>query len=132
MAAMFANTQMMGLGIGGPDVQLTPPTTNPTAPSTTFPRMPGMPFMPGFPDVCVTPSPGGPVPIPYPNVAAGSGGGDFDPMGTIGAIGGAIGGALGGMNPLSFLSMLGGGEPETPAGCTQIVPSQAKILTLSP
>ena len=25
----------------------------------------------GFPDVCLTPSPAGPVPIPYPNMAAG-------------------------------------------------------------
>ena len=25
----------------------------------------------GFPDVCNTPTPGGPVPVPYPNVAAG-------------------------------------------------------------
>ncbi len=25
----------------------------------------------GFPDVCLTPSPAGPVPIPYPNIAAG-------------------------------------------------------------
>ena len=29
----------------------------------------------GFPDVCKTPSPGGPIPIPYPNIAMG-------PMGT--------------------------------------------------
>jgi len=27
-----------------------------------------------FPDVCKTPSPGGPVPIPYPNTGMGSGG----------------------------------------------------------
>ena len=25
----------------------------------------------GFPDVCLTPSPAGPVPVPYPNIAAG-------------------------------------------------------------
>ncbi len=25
----------------------------------------------GFPDVCLTPTPAGPVPVPYPNVAAG-------------------------------------------------------------
>ena len=25
----------------------------------------------GFPDVCLTPSPVGPVPIPYPNMASG-------------------------------------------------------------
>lgn len=25
----------------------------------------------GFPDVCLTPTPAGPVPIPYPNIAAG-------------------------------------------------------------
>lgn len=37
---MFANTQMMGLDTG-------------------------------FPDVCLTPSPAGPVPVPYPNVATG-------------------------------------------------------------
>jgi hypothetical protein len=37
---MFANTQMMGMDTG-------------------------------FPDVCLTPSPVGPVPVPYPNVAAG-------------------------------------------------------------
>jgi hypothetical protein len=37
---MFANTQMMGLDTG-------------------------------FPDVCLTPSPAGPVPVPYPNIAAG-------------------------------------------------------------
>jgi hypothetical protein len=37
---MFANTQMMGLDTG-------------------------------FPDVCLTPSPAGPVPIPYPNIATG-------------------------------------------------------------
>lgn len=38
---MFANTQMMGLDTG-------------------------------FPDVCLTPSPAGPVPIPYPNMATAS------------------------------------------------------------
>lgn len=37
---MFANSQMMGVDTG-------------------------------FPDVCLTPSPAGPVPIPYPNIAAG-------------------------------------------------------------
>lgn len=37
---MFANTQMMGMDTG-------------------------------FPDVCLTPSPAGPVPIPYPNITAG-------------------------------------------------------------
>lgn len=37
---MFANTQMMGVDMG-------------------------------FPDVCLTPSPAGPVPIPYPNITAG-------------------------------------------------------------
>lgn len=37
---MFANSQMMGLDTG-------------------------------FPDVCLTPTPAGPVPIPYPNIAAG-------------------------------------------------------------
>jgi len=37
---MFANTQMMGIDMG-------------------------------FPDVCLTPTPVGPVPIPYPNIAAG-------------------------------------------------------------
>ena len=37
---MFANTQMMGLDTG-------------------------------FPDVCLTPTPAGPVPIPYPNISAG-------------------------------------------------------------
>jgi hypothetical protein len=37
---MFANTQMMGMDMG-------------------------------FPDVCLTPSPVGPVPIPYPNIAMG-------------------------------------------------------------
>jgi hypothetical protein len=37
---MFANTQMMGIDTG-------------------------------FPDVCLTPSPAGPVPVPYPNVASG-------------------------------------------------------------
>lgn len=37
---MFANTQMMGIDTG-------------------------------FPDVCLTPTPAGPVPIPYPNIAAG-------------------------------------------------------------
>jgi len=37
---MFANTQLMGLDTG-------------------------------FPDVCLTPTPAGPVPIPYPNIAAG-------------------------------------------------------------
>ncbi|NVB40147.1 DUF4150 domain-containing protein [Pseudenhygromyxa sp. WMMC2535] len=26
----------------------------------------------GFPDVCLTPTPAGPVPVPYPNVAVGS------------------------------------------------------------
>lgn len=25
-----------------------------------------------FPDVCLTPTPGGPVPVPYPNIASGS------------------------------------------------------------
>jgi hypothetical protein len=37
---MFANTQMMGMDMG-------------------------------FPDVCLTPSPVGPVPIPYPNISMG-------------------------------------------------------------
>lgn len=37
---MFANTQMMGIDTG-------------------------------FPDVCLTPTPAGPIPIPYPNIAAG-------------------------------------------------------------
>ncbi|MBX3269846.1 MAG: DUF4150 domain-containing protein [Sandaracinaceae bacterium] len=37
---MFANTQMMGMDMG-------------------------------FPDVCLTPTPAGPVPIPYPNIAMG-------------------------------------------------------------
>ena len=37
---MFANTQMMGIDTG-------------------------------FPDVCLTPTPAGPVPIPYPNIAMG-------------------------------------------------------------
>lgn len=37
---MFANTQMMGIDLG-------------------------------FPDVCRTPTPAGPVPIPYPNIALG-------------------------------------------------------------
>ncbi len=37
---MFANSQMMGIDMG-------------------------------FPDVCLTPTPAGPVPIPYPNIAAG-------------------------------------------------------------
>jgi len=37
---MFANTQMMGMDTG-------------------------------FPDVCLTPSPAGPVPVPYPNITAG-------------------------------------------------------------
>lgn len=37
---MFANTQLMGMDTG-------------------------------FPDVCLTPSPAGPVPIPYPNIAMG-------------------------------------------------------------
>lgn len=31
-----------------------------------------MGFDMGFPDVCLTPSPAGPVPVPYPNVAMGS------------------------------------------------------------
>jgi hypothetical protein len=38
---MFANTQMMGMDMG-------------------------------FPDVCLTPTPAGPVPIPYPNTAMGN------------------------------------------------------------
>ncbi len=37
---MFANTQMMGMDTG-------------------------------FPDVCLTPTPAGPIPIPYPNIAMG-------------------------------------------------------------
>ena len=37
---MFANSQMMGMDLG-------------------------------FPDVCLTPTPAGPVPIPYPNIAMG-------------------------------------------------------------
>jgi hypothetical protein len=32
-------------------------------------QMMGMDF--AFPDVCLTPSPAGPVPIPYPNIAMG-------------------------------------------------------------
>lgn len=45
---MFANSQMMGMDVG-------------------------------FPDVCLTPSPAGPVPIPYPNVAASPMGVGFNP-----------------------------------------------------
>ncbi len=37
---MFANTQMMGMDMG-------------------------------FPDVCLTPTPAGPIPVPYPNIAMG-------------------------------------------------------------
>jgi hypothetical protein len=40
----------------------------------------------GFPDVCKTPTPAGPVPIPYPNVATG-------PMGVGGAYNVLMGGA---------------------------------------
>jgi hypothetical protein len=32
-------------------------------------QLSGMDF--GFPDVCLTPTPAGPVPVPYPNIAAG-------------------------------------------------------------
>lgn len=103
---MFANTQMMGVDVGFPDVCTTAPSTTGQGAS--------------FPDVALAPSPNGSVPIPYPNVGASSG-----------PIGGMVGGLLGGMNPLTYLSMLGGGEPEANQGITP-VPSQSKVLMLAP
>lgn len=131
---MFANTQMMGIDTG-------------------------------FPDVCLTPTPAGPVPIPYPNIAAG-------PMGVPAAYnvlfmaapahnmattipltngdnagvatGVASGMVMGPARPVTAaFTMLVGGAPTTRLssmsiqnstncpGC-RIVPSQIKVLVLSP
>lgn len=131
---MFANTQMMGIDTG-------------------------------FPDVCLTPTPAGPVPIPYPNIAAG-------PMGVPAAYnvlfmaapahnmattipltngdnagvatGVASGMVMGPARPVTAaFTMLVGGAPTTRLssmsiqnstncpGC-RIVPSQVKVLVLAP
>jgi hypothetical protein len=131
---MFANTQMMGIDTG-------------------------------FPDVCLTPTPAGPVPIPYPNIAAG-------PMGVPAAYNvlfmaapahnmattiplsngdnaGVATGVASGMvmgparHVTAAFTMLVGGAPTTRLssmaiqnstncpGC-RIVPSQVKVLVLAP
>lgn len=64
---MFANTQMMGIDMG-------------------------------FPDVCLTPTPAGPIPVPYPNVAMGPMG--VPPVPTV-LFGGAPAHNMGTVVPLS-------------------------------
>jgi hypothetical protein len=120
---MFANTQMMGLDTG-------------------------------FPDVCLTPSPAGPVPIPYPNIAAG-------PMGVPAAYnvlfmaapahnmstsvpGVASGMVMGPSRHLtaSFTTLVGGmpatrltsASLQNSTNCpgARVVPSQVKVLILAP
>jgi len=131
---MFANTQMMGIDTG-------------------------------FPDVCLTPTPAGPVPIPYPNIAAGPMGvpaaynvlfmaapahnmattiplSNGDNAGV--ATGVASGMVMGPARPVTAaFTMLVGGAPTTRLssmsiqnstncpGC-RIVPSQVKVLVLAP
>lgn len=131
---MFANTQMMGMDTG-------------------------------FPDVCLTPTPAGPVPIPYPNIAMG-------PMGVPAAynvlfmmapahnlsttipmtngdnpgvaMGVASGMVMGPSRPLTgAFTVLVGGIPATrltsmnlqnSTNCpgVRVVPSQVKVLLLAP
>ena len=131
---MFANTQMMGMDIG-------------------------------FPDVCLTPAAPAPIPIPYPNMAAGPMGTGFVPnvlfmcapahnMATVIAMtngdnaGVATGVASGTvMGPSRHLTgaftCLVGGMPATrvtsmslqnSTNCpgARLVPSQVKVLILSP
>jgi hypothetical protein len=80
-----------------------------------------------FPDIAQAPMAGGPVPVPYPNVAQST---THIPsvMQTVMGGGSAGGPALGGMNPLAFLSMMGGGEPAGPAVGASIVPSQMRVM----
>ena len=89
------------------------------------------------PSQIATPSPFGPF-GPYPNVDVGpqpaqtSGGGIASLLG--GAIGG-LGDLSGGFDPMSFLSMMGGGEPDAPAATMPgmaIAPSQVRPIILSP
>jgi len=119
----------------------------------------------GFPDVCLTPTPAGPVPIPYPNITAGPMGVpaaynilfSFAPahnMGTVipmtnGDNAGVATGVASGMvmGPSRHLTgaftTLVGGMPVTrltsmslqnSTNCpgARVVPSQVKVLVLSP
>ncbi len=131
---MFANTQMMGMDTG-------------------------------FPDVCNTPTPAGPVPIPYPNITAGPMGvpaaynvlfmmaPSHNMMTTIPMTNGDIAGVAMGvasglvMGPSRHLTaaftVLVGGAPATRLtstslqnstncpGC-RVLPSQTKVLLLAP
>jgi hypothetical protein len=131
---MFANTQMMGMDMG-------------------------------FPDVCLTPSPVGPVPVPYPNVAAGPmaanpvfnvlcGGAPAHNLGTVipmtngdnagVALGVASGTVMGPSRHLTgAFTVLIGGMPATrvtsmslqnSTNCpgARVVPSQFKVVLLAP
>jgi len=131
---MFANTQMMGMDTG-------------------------------FPDVCLTPSPAGPVPIPYPNIAMGPMGvpaayktlfmcapahnmGTVVPMSNGDNAGVATGVASGmvmgpGRHLTAAFTILVGGMPATrltsvalqnSTNCpgARVVPSQVKVLLLAP
>jgi hypothetical protein len=131
---MFANTQMMGMDLG-------------------------------FPDVCLTPSPAGPVPIPYPNIAMAPTATGFVPNVFIGSApahnlmtsipmtngdnaGVATGVASGTVmatarHVTAAFTVLVGGAPLTrltsiaiqnSTNCpgARIVPSQLKVLVLSP
>jgi hypothetical protein len=94
---MFANTQMMGVDVGWPEVQV-PPS-----------------------------------PAPMPNFASSI---SHIPAAINTVIGGGVS-ALGGFNPLSFLSMMGGGEPDTapaasgpaaPALGASMLPAHYRVL----
>jgi hypothetical protein len=79
----------------------------------------------GVTDVASTPTPAGPVPMPFPNVS--------HSVGHIPTVMNAVvGGGLGGLDPMSFLSMMGGGEPDAaPAGAAigaSMAPSQLRVL----
>ncbi len=131
---MFANTQMMGMDMG-------------------------------FPDVCLTPTPAGPVPIPYPNIAMAPmgvapvatvlfGGAPAHNMGTViplsngdnaGVATGVASGTV--MGPARHLTaaftVIVGGMPATrltsvalqnSTNCpgVRVVPSQARVIILAP
>jgi hypothetical protein len=131
---MFANTQMMGMDTG-------------------------------FPDVCLTPTPAGPVPIPYPNIAMGPmgvppaptvlfGGAPAHNMSTVipltngdnagVALGVASGMVMGPARHLTAaFTVIVGGMPATrltsmslqnSTNCpgVRVVPSQARVIILAP
>lgn len=75
----------------------------------------------GFPDVTHAPTPAGPVPTPFPNLATSI----TDIPAAFGAI---IGGGLGGLDPSLFLNMMGGGEADTVGA--SLTPAQAAVMTL--